>query len=172
MTNNSSEDILKELETALSGGGNTKALRFFLNCLSGTPIVGGGFSATSGLWSEQEQDKINEMLISFAKLTDERISQLENSLVDSVDPTHCVAGFITFNPNKAEFIDSSRISSLTDNGTLDFIINFTQPFHNYVFNCYGSGKVNIAGITENKDGLHILFEEPCPDKVTVVFYEQ
>ncbi len=168
---NDSEDILKELENALSGGNNTKALRFLLNCLSGTPIIGGVFSASAGSWSEHEQNKINSKLIEFAKISDERVNEIEKSLVDSHDSKHYMAGFIKFNPNKSEFIDSSEISSLTDNGVLDFTINFTRPFNNYVFNYYGSRNVTIKKVEESIGGVRVIFESPCPDMVTIVFYD-
>ena len=171
LSNKSPVDIVKKLKEALSNRNNTKALRFLLNCLSGTPVAGGGFSATAGLWAEREQDKINEMITNFAILTDDRISQIEKSLVDRNNQNHYVAGYIKFNPNKVEIIDASGISSLTDNGALDFTINFTVPFHNYIFNCYGSNKVTLTKVSENEDGLKILFQKPCPDKVTVVFFE-
>jgi len=166
-----SDDIVKELQEALSNRNNTKTLRFLMNCLSGTPIAGGGFSATAGLWTERDQHKINEMIMNFVILTDDRISQIEKSLVDINNRDHYVAGYIKFNPNKVEIIDYSEISSLTDNGVLDFTINFTVPFHNYIFNCYGSSKVTITNVSENEDGLKISFQEPCPDKVTIVFFE-
>ena len=109
--------------------------------------------------------------MNFAIFTDDRISQIEKSLVDRSNQDHYVAGYIKFNPNKVEIIESSEISSLADNGALDFTINFTVPFHNYIFNSYGSSKVTIAKVSEDKDGLTISFQEPCPDKVTIVFYE-
>jgi len=166
-----SEELLAELEKALSGGNNTKALRFLLNCLSGVPVVGGGFSATAGAWSEKEQGDFNEMVVAFSKITDESVTNIEKSLVDSNNHAHVVAGFITFNPNKHEFIDSSGISSLTDNGASDYTINFTRAFNNYIFNYYGSGKVVINEVQETANGMRVIFEEPCPDKVTFVFYE-
>ncbi|HEC59003.1 MAG TPA: hypothetical protein ENI24_05510 [Methylophaga sp.] len=166
-----SEDLVAELERAFSGGGNTKALRFLLNCLSGVPVVGGGFSATAGAWSEKEQNEFNKMLVAFSKITDERVTNIEKSLVDSRNHAHVLAGFITFNPNKSEFIDSSEISSLTDNGVSDFTINFTRPFNNYIFNYYGSSQVVINQVKETENGMRVVFEEPCPDKVTFVFYE-
>jgi hypothetical protein len=168
---NDSEDLLIQLEKALSGGSTTKVLRFLLNCLSGVPVVGGGFGATAGLWSEKEQDKTNEMLVAFSTITDERVSNLEKSLVDSNDHSHVVAGFITFNPNKSKFIDSSEISSLADNGISDFTINFLRPFNNYIFNYYGSSKVVVKEAHETASGMRVIFEEPCPDRVTFVFYE-
>ena len=57
----SSNSIVEELQKTLSNKNNTKVLRFLLNCLSGTPVAGGGFSATAGLWAEIDQDKINKM---------------------------------------------------------------------------------------------------------------
>jgi len=55
--------LRKEFEAALSGGRTSKILRFLLNVVSGTPFVGGVFSAAAAAWSEYEQNKINRMLL-------------------------------------------------------------------------------------------------------------
>jgi hypothetical protein len=82
-----------------------------------------------------------------------------------------IAGFIKFNPNTANIIDSNSISSLCDNGTLDFTINFNVPIDKYIFNFYGNGSLRIESAIEISSGLRVTFNEPCPDLVTIVFYE-
>ena len=36
--------------------------RFLLNCLGGTPVIGGVFGALATDWSEQDQEEINQAL--------------------------------------------------------------------------------------------------------------
>ncbi len=105
-------------------------------------------------------------------MTDERITILEKSLVAANNLTHVVAGYITFNPNLGVFIDSSEIVSLAKNSTLDLTIVFSRDLENYIFNYYGSGRVVLKKVNEAAGSRRILFEEPCPDRVTIVFFEQ
>ena len=166
-------DVLELLRKGLGGVRNRKILQFLLNCLSGTPYIGGVFSASASAWSDANQQKTNELVAQFATLTDERIATLEKNLVAANVPTHVVAGYITFNPNTAEIIDSSRIGSLTDGAAfLAFDILFQSDFEHYIFNYYGSGKVVLKEVHETIGGITLLFEEPCPDRVTIVFFEQ
>lgn len=164
--------LRRELEATLSGGHTSKILRFLLNVISATPFVGGVFSAAAAAWSEQEQNKISRMLLLFQKLTDDKVSEVRQSLVSVTEPQHVVAGSITFNPNTAELVASSAVSSLTDHGVLDFTVNFSRPFQDYVFMCYGSGPVVLKSVEQTPTGMRVLFEHPAPDKVTIAFFEQ
>ena len=165
-------DVLELLRKGLGGIRNRKILQFLLNCLSGTPYIGGVFSASASAWSDANQQRTNELVAQFATLTDERIATLEKNLVATNVPTHVVAGYVTFNPNTAEIIDSSRIGSLTDGGILKFDILFQSDFQNYIFNYYGSGRVVLKEVHQTVGGITVSFEEPCPDRVTIVFFEQ
>lgn len=164
--------VRRELEAALSGGRTSKILRFLLNVMSATPFVGGAFSAAAAAWSEQEQNRINRMLLLFQTLTDDKVSEVQQSLVSVAQPHHVVAGSITFNPNTAELIAASEVSSLTDNGVLDFTVTFSRQFHDYVFMYYGSGPVTLRKTEQAENGMRVLFEPPAPDKVTIAFFEQ
>ena len=166
-----SEAQLKIIEEALSKGGHEILSRFLLNCLGGTPIIGGGFSGAAGLWSEKEQELTNRATFDYLKITDERIAKLEKSLVQQSNHNEVVAGFITFNPNTVEIIDSSGVSSISDIGTLDFSINYSESLDGYVFNYYGSGPVALECAIQNSCNLNIKFERACPDTVTLVFYK-
>lgn len=160
------------LERQLSAGRTTKILRFVLNVLSSTPIIGGFFSATASAWSEFEQGKTNELLHLLQEHTDDAVTELRGELSQASNPAHVVAGSITFNPNTAELISTSSISSLTDNGTLDFTISFARPLEDYVFMYYGSGPIALKGVTEAPGGMRILFAEPAPSRITIAFFEQ
>jgi len=78
---------------------------------------------------------------------------------------------VKFNPKKPELIDSSNVSSLTDNGRLDFSINFTSPLQDgFTLQYFGSGEVRLNGVIESENSVRVRFLEPCPDAVTFVFF--
>ena len=162
---------LNQIQEALSKNGHETTLRFLLSCLGGTPYVGGGFSGAAGLWSEKRQDLINKMILEYLNINEERIETLDKSIVQRKDHQTHVAGYIKFNPNTTEIIDASGISSITDNGTHDFSINHSEPLDDYVFNYYGSGPVILKRAIQEKNHIHIEFESPCPELVTLVFYK-
>lgn len=165
-------DLAAQLEQLLSGGRTSKILRFLLNVLSSTPVVGGVFSATASAWAEAEQDRINKMLFLFQQYTDDKVTEIKGSLSLKEDPQHIVAGSITFNPNTAEMFETSAITSLADSGTLDFTMTFARDLERYVFMCYGSGPVSIKSVTQMPGGMRVLFDQPAPDRVTIAFFEQ
>ena len=165
-------DPTEQLKQILSGGRTSKVLRFVLNLLSSTPYVGGIFSAAASAWSETEQDKVNRLLSVVQQLTDDRVTEMEGSLALVANSSHLVAASITFNPNTGELLDGFNVSSLTDCGTLDFVVGFGGDLAKYVFACYGSGPVSIETINQTSTGMRIVFRSPAPDKVTIAFFEE
>lgn len=159
------------LEKALSGGRNSKVLRFLLGCLGGTPVVGGAFGATAAAWSEAEQAKVNALIQEALRIQDEKIQEVDNKLVVVSENKQWVAAYVKFNPNKSEFMDSSNVSSLTENGHLDFSINFKSPLQDgFTLQYFGSGEVRLNGVIESEHSVRVRFLEPCPDVVTFVFF--
>jgi hypothetical protein len=165
-------DLTVQLKQLLSSGRTSKILRFLLNVLSSTPFVGGVFSATASAWGEAEQDKINKMLLLFQQYTDDKVTEIKGALSSTADAHHVVAGSITFNPNTAEMFETSEITSLTDNGTLDFTVTFARDLERYVFMCYGSGPVSLETVNQTPGGMRVLFKHPAPNRVTIAFFEQ
>ncbi len=163
--------IKSVLEKALSGGRNSKVLRFLLGCLGGTPVVGGAFGATAAAWSESEQTKVNALLHEALQIQDEMIREVKNNLLVERESMRWVAAYVKFNPNKAEFLDASNISSLGYNGNLDFSISFASPLEDsFTLQYFGSGEVRLKGIIESKYVVRVRFLDPCPDMVTFVFF--
>ena len=159
------------LERALSDGKHKKVLRYLLGCLGGTPFIGGAFGATAAAWAESEQSKINVLILNSLKILDERTEEAADKLVVSNEPQQWVAAHIRFNPNDATFIDSSNVSSLTDNGHLDFTINFAAPLQDgFVLQYFGSSEVRLDGFIESARSVRVRFLEPCPDNVAFVFF--
>ena len=83
-----------------------------------------------------------------------------------------VKAFIKFDPNTATgILDAKNVSSFTDNGILDFSINFVEPFEDqtYVVNALGDGTVIFRVVNKTESSIHIQFEEPCPNNVRLEF---
>jgi hypothetical protein len=160
-----------ELIRQLAGGTTSKIVRFLLNVASSTPFVGGVFSAAAAAWSEQEQRKVNLVIASLQRLTDDKVTELNGNLVALADSTQVAAARITFNPNTAELISGWGVSSFTDCGTLEFVVAFTKPVDDLVFTCYGSGPVSLAWSKRNPQSLALAFEAPAPERVTLVILD-
>jgi hypothetical protein len=76
------EELSREMEKALEGGGGPKAARFALACLGGIPGVGGAFSATASAWSDAQQKKFNKIFASWLKLQEEEIKEIGITLME------------------------------------------------------------------------------------------
>lgn len=163
-------EIKEFLNTALSGDHTNKILRFLLGCLSATPIIGGAIGASAAAWSETEQSKINGLVQRAMGILDDRIQETDKKLV-KIDQKNWVAAYIKFNPNNAELIDSSDVSSLVDNGLLDFTIIFLSPLEQkFSLQYFGPSEVRLDGVIESPHSVRVRFLEPCPDIVTFVFF--
>lgn len=164
-------DFEKEIERCSFGGFFRKASRFFLGILSATPYIGGSFGAIAAAWSEAEQQKINKILAAWSKIHDDKIDELNKLLILSGQPENWVASYIKFNPNTAELVATSNVVSLTDNGELDFTLNFKKPYEtkDYTFQYFGSAEVRLSVIEQTINSIRIKFQEPCPDIVTLTF---
>lgn len=83
-----------------------------------------------------------------------------------------VLAYIKFDPNTVlNIIDAKNISSLADNGILDFSFNFIQPFEDesYVINALGDGAISFQVIIKTTSSIRIKFKEPCPNLVKLEF---
>jgi hypothetical protein len=80
--------------------------------------------------------------------------------------------FIKFNPHTVTDIrDSENISSLVDNGVLDYSFMFNKPFQdsNYVVGAWGTGSVTFDVVPQDEKSAQIRFGTPCPDLVRLEF---
>ncbi len=158
------------LEMELGGGRTNKILRFLLGCLGATPVVGGAIGAGAAAWSETEQSKINGLIQRALGILDDRIDEVDKKLVE-IDQKQWVAAYVKFKPNSAQFVDSSNVSSLTENGRLDFTINFLLALKpKFTLQYFGSSDVRLNGVIESTSSVRVRFIEPCPDIVTFVFF--
>lgn len=83
-----------------------------------------------------------------------------------------IKAFIKFNPNTVKDIfDSKNISSLCDNGILDFSFYFDEYFNDpfYVVQALGNGHVDFTVISQDVTSIRLLFSEPCPNIVRLEF---
>lgn len=166
----SDHDPLNALQKALNAGTTQKILRFLMGILSGTPFVGGAIGASAAAWGEAEQKKVNTLLRNALQIQDERIDEIDKKLVELPGEKWVVA-YVKFKPKAFQFVDSSNVSSLTDNGHLDFTINFTTTLKpRFTLQYFGSSEVKLNGIEETKTSVRVRFLEPCPDVATFVFF--
>lgn len=80
--------------------------------------------------------------------------------------------YIRFNPNTVTILESWNISSIIDNGILDFTICFASAFPNtdYVFQIGSNGNLVTKVLEQSVGSIRIKFDEPCPDFVDINFY--
>ncbi len=154
--------------------------RFILNGLGGTPVVGGFFGAVSAAWSEHDQNQVNDTfdqrITALARQVDEQPREAimevrEKTLVEVSPQQHWVVAYIKLNPNTMEVFDSSNVAGLTDFGTLNCVVNFDEPLRGrFSLQCFGSGPVQLQSVDLHETSAHLRFAEPCPDLVTVMFF--
>jgi hypothetical protein len=83
-----------------------------------------------------------------------------------------VKAFIKFDPNQPTDIrDARNISSLSDNGALDFTFTFTEDFDDdrYVVNAIANGSVHFAVTAQTKGSVSLRLMSPCPNIVRLEF---
>ncbi|HEY0843490.1 hypothetical protein [Methylotenera sp.] len=166
----SNSNPLASLQKALSGGKTQKVLRFLMCLLGGTPYIGGAIGASATAWSEAEQTKVNSLIQDALRVQDERINEVDKKLVD-VSGKQWVVAYVKFKPKSFQFVDSSNVSSLTDNGHLDFTINFMSALTSkFALQYFGSGEVKLESVEETRTSVRIRLLEPLPEVVTFLFF--
>lgn len=83
-----------------------------------------------------------------------------------------VQAFIKFDPHSVtEIFDARNISSLTDNGVLDFTFSFAVAFEDagYVVLALGNGSVNFTVVHQTPRSIRLKIGEPCPQIVRFEF---
>ncbi len=78
----SSEDIRREMESALNSGSGPGFARFALACLGGIPFAGGAFGGAAGAWAEKEQARLNKLFQAWLKLQEEELKEIGITLVE------------------------------------------------------------------------------------------
>ncbi|NTV45066.1 MAG: hypothetical protein HGB11_00725 [Chlorobiales bacterium] len=79
----SGDGLRKEMEEALKSGAGSKVVRFALASLGGLiPFAGGAVGASTGAWSETEQEKFNKIFASWLKLQEDEIREIGTTLME------------------------------------------------------------------------------------------
>lgn len=100
------EQLRKDMEKALEGGGGPAASRLALACLGGIPLAGGVFGAAANAWSDAEQKKFNKIFASWLKLQEEEIKEIGITLIE------VMIRLDTNDPKVEERVQSSEYLSL------------------------------------------------------------
>ncbi len=83
MSDQSEEDIKKQVDDALDSGAGPKIARFALAVLSGAvPLIGGVIGGAGGAWSEKEQADFNKLLAAWLKMQEDEIKEIGRTLVE------------------------------------------------------------------------------------------
>lgn len=76
------EELKAELEKAMNVGVTPQFIRFIMSCLSGIPKIGTAIGALGSAWSEQDQNKINQLLISWLKLKELEMDEIGKTMAE------------------------------------------------------------------------------------------
>lgn len=89
-------------------------------------------------------------------------------------PVKGTSTYIKFLPNSTdEILDSSNISSLTDNEILDFTFGFAESFRDerFIIRTAATGNVRFVILSQTTHSVRLRFEHPCPEVVRLEFLE-
>ncbi|XDD41741.1 hypothetical protein AB3N58_10505 [Leptospira sp. WS60.C2] len=158
------------LKGKLGKGNHNRICRFLISILGSTPYIGGVFGAISAAWSESEQAKLNALYESILNITDDKCIELEK-MIFAVNNKQWIVGFIKFNPNNFIILDSSNISSITEDKNQTFTINFQKETKNrFVSQYYGNKEVKLNCIIESNRKITVSLIPPLPEIITFTFF--
>lgn len=162
------EVFASELTRALEGNPDSGALQFFSSILSITPYIGGFLSEQVKAPNEKKQADIVRLLLQVARNTNARLDEVEERLVDAHDPSRLYACKVVFTTKGTVSIAGAlKASSITDNGVLDFTINFEERIWPYTFQVFGSGQVFVVDEMLTEHSLRIKLADGAPERVAV-----
>lgn len=185
------EILAEELAQMLKESPQTDSARFVQKLLEVGPEIGGVLTAAAGASGvggallaavtaipgavmsgkrDKGQEEAIRLLLLLARSTISRLDDAEQRLVSVRSPDQLVAGRVTFNPNAGSLSleKCENVSSVTDNGHLDFTINFRTPIWPYTVVYSGSGQVTVLENSLSKDSLRIRLAEDAPERVAVL----
>lgn len=87
--------------------------------------------------------------------------------------TEVVAGSVIIDAtNTVNILDSDNCSSVTDAGSHEVIVNFTQPLGNYIFSVVTDEPIKVIGTNQKDNSLALCFNKPYSGIIKVIFFEQ
>lgn len=78
------ERLEQQLQAAVDNGSDSTIARFILSCLGAIPVVGGAVSGAGGYWSENEQEKVNQLFLSWIKLQEDELKEIGQTLFEVI----------------------------------------------------------------------------------------
>ena len=75
-------DSIEDFERALQTRRGAKIARFILGVLGGVPLAGGVFGATSGAWSEADQERAKKIFRTWLQLHDDEMQEIAQTLAE------------------------------------------------------------------------------------------
>lgn len=196
------ENKSKGLDNALNGGAALGALRFALNVIGGlVPFAGGAISGASSAWSENEQQKINNLIQIWLKLQEDEIKEIGQTMfeilarIDLTDeniakrmesPEYLSLVKKAFRDWSAAESEEKRklIRNLLANaaGTnitgddvigmfLTWIDKYSEMHFKVIASIYNSGGISRFDVWQKVDGRQVADNSPEADLFKFIFYE-
>lgn len=163
------EVLESELRQALEENSGADARAFVASILSLVPDVGGALGKLVVAGDEkQQQDKLR-LLLAIARNTGARLNEVDERLAVLMDRERLFSLKVVLETSGVIGVTESHgASSVTDNGELDFTINFTERIWPYTFSTFGSGQVDIVRAVPTEHSLRLQLASGAPDRVAVV----
>lgn len=78
------DKLRNDIERAINKGYSPTVGRFILSCLSIIPGVGGAIGGVSGVWSEKEQNTVNELFSTWFRLQEDELIEIGKTLFEII----------------------------------------------------------------------------------------
>ncbi len=165
-----------DLQSELSAFEKTKLFKSIAGWVGAGLYLSGVFLSLSGSLSEMSEDSIAEEFGRTSSYYNEDL-YLKNNIIKSKDTEFgsddVVAGYVTFDTSgSVNILDSNGCSSLTDNGTANYTINFAEPLGDYIYTFITSEPVNVIKATIKSGSLNLIFDKPLSGIIQVLFFEK
>jgi hypothetical protein len=165
-----------ELKDEISTFNHTKLFKGVSGWLGAGFYISAAFINLSGDLTEIDTNDIQQ---EFGRTSDFYAGELsfQNNTITNNDPesgtADIVAGFITFDASGVvNILESSGCSSVTDGGTTNYSVNFTEPLGNYIYTFITSEAVKVVSASMGSGSLNLIFDKPLSGIIKVLFFEQ
>lgn len=164
-----SEVLEGDLVRALEENPGADFRRFVAAGLSIIPKAGGAIGKLVVAGDEKRRRDQLELLLRIASNRTARFKEVEDRVAVLMDQEHLFALKVVLETGGTIAIAAGYgVSSITDDGNLDFTINFTERVWPYTFDIFGSGQVEIARSVPTEQSLRIQLAKAAPARVAVV----
>lgn len=169
---------LDDIKQKLVKSGGTKLFRYISGWFGAGLYLSGVFISHG---KQLQESDANKLLLEFIETATHYGDKpyMESNKVFVKDgkggTAEVVAGYMTFDtsgPAAVNILESSGCSSLTDNGTADYSVNFTEPLGSYIYSFITSEPVQLINVSMGDSMLRMKFNRRFSGIVKIIFFEQ